>query len=53
LSKETFYVPYLNIDNNKSQDNDETLREDDEKIIDENDAESSDPDEETISQTKR
>jgi len=41
----------LNIDNNASKDNDESSREG-EGMVDENDAESSDPYEETISQTE-
>jgi len=45
LTKETLHVPYLNIDNNESKDNHESSTEDNEEVVDESDAECSDPDE--------
>jgi len=47
LSKETLNVPYLNIDNIETKDCYELSTEDGGKMVDEGDAESSDPDEET------
>jgi len=49
LSKETLHVLYLNIDNNESKDNHESLTENDGEVFDEDDAECSDenPDEKT------
>jgi len=52
LSKETVYVPYLNIDDIERKDYHESSAEDDGEVIDEGDAESSDPDEEMIIQTR-
>jgi len=42
----------LNIENSKSKDNNESSTEDDEEVVIEGDAECSDPDEETIIQTR-
>jgi len=52
LSKKTFYVPYLNIDDIETKDNHDSSTEDDGEEVDEGDAESSDPDEEMIIQTR-
>jgi len=52
LSKETLYVPYLNIDNIEMKDNHELSTKDDGEVVDEGDAECSDPDEKTIIQTR-
>jgi len=52
LSKETLYIPYLNIDDIETKDNHESSTGDDGEVVDEGDTESSDPDEEMIIQRK-
>jgi len=52
LSKETLYVVYLNIDDIEAKNNHESSTEDDGEVVDEGDAENSDPDEEMIIQTR-
>jgi len=52
LSMETFYVPYLNIDDIETKDYHASSAEDNGEVIDKGDAESHDPNEEMIIQTR-
>jgi len=52
LSKETLHVSYLNIHNNVLKDNDESLTEDDEEVVDKNDVECNDSNKRKIIQTR-